>query len=297
MLIQTEIYMLLFQFNLSLKKFYSLRKKYFIALVMMFMATTNSAYAEDVVPDKFKISLGGYSLIRNESSMSLTEPNLGAGISISPQDTLGLKTEQTVLRLDGYYRFTKTHALTYSWYSISSDGKKTIEEEFDWLDEEGNEITIPIGAKVDTALNFDVYKLGYLWSFHHTDKVKMAVGAGLHITRIAIGLSTDTTSSGVDASDTSTTLPLPVLSFDLRYKVTPKFGWSLKSEWFVLKFEDWDGLYTDVTLAMEYRVFKNVGLGAGLSSNNLEISEDASDHKFKYESRITGVLIYAATYF
>lgn len=288
--------MLLSQFNMSLKRFYSLRKKYFIALVM-FMATTNFAYAEDVVPDKFKISLGGYSLIRNESSMSLTEPNLGAGISISPEDTLGLKTEQTVLRLDGHYRFTKTHALTYSWYSISSNGNKTIDEEFDWLDKDGNKITIPIGAKVDTALDFDVYKLGYLWSFHHTDKVEMAVGAGLHITRIAIGLSTDTTSSGVDASDTSTTLPLPVLSFDLRYKVTPKFGWSLKSEWFVLKFEDWDGLYTDVTLAMEYRVFKNVGLGAGLSSNNLEVSEDASDHKFKYESRITGVLIYAATYF
>ena len=271
--------------------------KKIIALVMMFMVTTNYAYAEDIVPDKFKISLGGYSLIRNESSMSLTEPNSGAGISISPQDTLGMKTEQTVLRLDGYYRFTKTHALTYSWYSISSDGKKVIDEQFDWLDEDGSEITIPIGAKVDTTLDFDVYKLGYLWSFHHTDKVEIAVGAGLHIASIAIGINTDTTSSGIDASDTSTSLPLPVLSFDLRYKVTPKFGWLLKSEWFALKYEDWDGLYTDVTVAMEYRAYKNLGLGAALASNNLEINEDASDHKFKYENRITGVLIYAATYF
>jgi len=156
MLIQAEIYMLLSQFNMSLKRFYSIRKKYFIALVMMFMATTNYAYAEDVVPDKFKISIGGYSLIRNDSSMSLTEPNLGAGISISPQDTLGLKTEQTVLRLDGYYRFTKAHALTYSWYSISSDGNKTIDGQFDWLDEDGNEIIIQVGAKVDTTLDFDV---------------------------------------------------------------------------------------------------------------------------------------------
>jgi len=289
--------MLLSQFNMFIKRFCSLRKKCFIALVMMFMVTTNYAYAEDLVPDKFKISLGGYSLIRNDGSLSLTEPNSGVGVSISPEDTLDLKPEQTVLRLDGYYRFTKTHALTYSWYSISSNGKKTIEEEFDWLDKDGNEITIPIGAKVDAALNYDVYKLGYLWSFHHTEKVEMAVGAGLHLTRIAVAMRTDTTSSGIDASDTSTTLPLPVLSFDLSYKVTPKFGWFLKSEWFALKFDDWDGLYTDLTAAMEYRIFKNVALGAGLSSNNLEVVEDTSDHKFKYENRITGVQIYAATYF
>ena len=297
MLIQDGIYMLLSQFNMSLKIFYSIRKKYFITLVMIFMVTTNHVYAEDVVPDKFKISIGGYSLIRNDASMSLTEPNLGAGISISPQDTLGLETEQTVLRLDGYYRFTKTHALTYSWYRISSDGKKILEKEFEWLDEDGNEITIPVGAKVETTFNNDIYKLGYLWSFHHTDKVEMAVGAGLHITRVAIGMHTDTTSSGIDASDVSTSLPLPVLSFNIKYKVTPKFGWILKAEWFALKYDDWDGLYTDVMMAMEYRVFKNVGLGTGLASNNLELSEDASDHKFKYENRITGVLIYAATYF
>ena len=279
------------------KRYYSIRKKYFITLVMMFMVTTNHVFAEDVLPDKLKISIGGYSLIRNDASMSLTEPNLGTGISISPQDTLGLETEQTVLRLDGYYRFTKTHALTYSWYRISSDSKKIIEKEFEWLDKDDNEITIPVGAKVDTAIVSDIYKLGYLWSFHHTDKVEMAVGAGLHITRIAVDMHADTTSSGIDASDVSISLPLPVLGFNIKYKVTPKFDWFIKAEWFALKYDDWDGFYTDVTMAMEYRAFKNVGLGTGLASNNLELSEDASNHKFKYENRITGVLIYAATYF
>lgn len=293
MLTQTKIYMLLSQFN----NFYLMRKKSFIVLVMMALFTAKHVYAEEVVPDKFKISIGGYSLIRNDASMSLTEPNLGAGVSINPQDTLGLETEQTVLRLDGYYRFSQKHALVYSWYRISSDGKKTVEEQFEWIDNDGNEITIPVGAKVETAFDYDIYKFGYLWSFHHTDKVEMAVGAGLHIARIAIDMTSDTTSSGIEASNVSTGLPLPVVSFNLNYKITPKFDWSLKAEWFAIEFDEWKGLYTDVTLLMEYRIFKNVGLGAGLASNFLEISEDASDHKFDYENRITGVLIYGATYF
>ena len=92
-------------------------------------------------------------------------------------------------------------------------------------------------------------------------------------------------------------MPLPVLSFILKYKVTPKFGWFVKSEWFALKFDDWEGLYTDAMMGIEYRFFKNVGLGAGLGSNSLDISENTSDHKFNFDNRMTGVFIYAATYF
>lgn len=35
------------------------------------------------MPDKFKIALGGYTRVRYDSSLSLTEPDLGAGLSIN----------------------------------------------------------------------------------------------------------------------------------------------------------------------------------------------------------------------
>ena len=275
----------------------SILKKSFILLVILFMGTSNYAQAEDVVPDQFRIALGGFAVVRYDSLMSLTEPNLGAGISISPEDTLGLSSEQTVLRLEGYYRFTKKHALTYSWYKISSDGNKAIVEEFDWLDTNGDTITIPIGAKVDSTLSYDIFKLGYLWSFHHTDKVEMSAGVGLHMTRIEIGLQTDTTTSGIKAKDVDTTLPLPVVSFSIIYHVTPKFAWHFKQEFFTLQYDNWDGIYTDSTLGIEYRTFENVGLGIALSSNSLKVTEKKDDYKFSYDNLITGVLINAAAYF
>lgn len=107
-------------YNLSPSNFYSLLKKDRFLFVIMLIVITNLIHAEDNIPDKFKIAFGGYSLIDSTSSLSLTEPNLGAGISISPEDTLGLNSEKNVLRLTGYYRFSKDHSLTYSWYSISS---------------------------------------------------------------------------------------------------------------------------------------------------------------------------------
>jgi hypothetical protein len=284
-------------FNLTFNCMCSLPKKCVFLLVAMLFASSNLAHAEDSVPDKFRITLGGYSVFRYDGTMSLTDPDLGAGITISPEDTLGLDNEQTVLRLTGHYRFTKEHALTYSWYRISSQANKTLTEEFDWLDEDGNPITIPVGVKIDSSLDLNIFKVGYLWSFHHSDKVELALGAGLHVTRIAVGLHASTTSSGGEAEDIAVTVPLPVVSLALTYAITPKLSWAIKSEAFVLKYEDWEGLYTDVTLVMEYRVHKNVGLGIGLGSNSLKITEETPDHNFSFDNRITGVLIYAAAYF
>lgn len=281
----------------SVNSFFSSLKKRVFLLVTILYAGIYPLHAEDSMPDKFKITLGGYSVFRYDGTMSLTDPSIGAGISISPEDTLGLDNEQSVLRLTGYYRFTKEHALSYSWYRISSQGNKTLTKEFEWLDEDGNQITIPVGAKVDSSIDYNIFKVGYLWSFHHTDKVELALGAGLHLTRFAVGLRADTTSSGGEVQDVAVTVPLPVISLALNYAVTPKFHWSIKSEAFALNYEDWNGIYTDVTLTMEYRTFENVGLGIGLGSNSLKVTEDTSEHKFIFDNRITGALIYAAAYF
>ena len=274
-------------------------KKYFAALWMLciFLTMVNLVRAEEPLPDKFKIAIGGYAVGRYDSTMSLTEPTLGAGVSISPEDTLGLDLKQTVTRLDGYYRFTPKHALTYSWYNINSTGNKTIDEEFEWLDENGNSVTIPIGAQANTDLDYDIYKIGYLYSFYHNDKVELAAGAGLHITSISVALDVDTTSGPLDTKNIKSTVPLPVLSFGLTYHVTPKFMWYLKSEVFAISIDDWSGTYTDSTLAMEYRAWKNVGLGAGLGSNALKIIEETGDYKFQYENRISGLNLYVAAYF
>jgi len=271
--------------------------KYISIFALIFCGLFNQVHAQEADFSKNEISLGGYALARYDSAMSLTDPDLGVGGSISPEDTLGLKTEQTVVRLDGIHRFNKRHAMTYSWYSISSDGNKILDEDIDWQDENGDMITLPVGAQVATAIDYDIFKLGYLWSFYHSDKVELAVGAGLHITKLAINIDADTTSSGVSASDTDVTLPLPVLSFALQYHVTPKFYWYIKSESFAIKLNNLEGTYTDNTFGLEYRAFKHFGFGAGLGSNSLKLIDEDSAYKLSFDNRISGVLFYVSTYF
>jgi hypothetical protein len=272
--------------------------KYLLSVVTALSFMVAPARAEEPLPDRFRLAISGYFLTRYESNVSLSGTASGVGVSISPEETLGLDIANAVARIEGYYRIRPKHAITFSWYSINSTGSKSIEKDFGWTTPGGVDIVIPAGAQVDSTLNFDVFKVGYLWSFYRTEKVELSLGAGLHASQLKLGLNASTTiPSGQSAERVDTTIPLPVFSFALRYHVTPKYLWFLKTEAFAMKFNDWVGSYRDTTFGLEYRLWKHVALGAGLSSNSLEIEQDASSYRLKYDYTINGGLLYAAMYF
>ena len=106
-----------------------IRAKRAALVASLVMLGSSPAMAQE--DDKFEISVGGYSVFRYESAVSLTKTNLGAGISISPRDTLGLNGEQTVFRLDGRFRFNSNHAMTFSWFRINANASKTLADDIE----------------------------------------------------------------------------------------------------------------------------------------------------------------------
>ena len=193
------------------------------------------------------------------------------------------------MRLDGRYRFTEKHGLSMSWYRISANGDRSIQKDIEWLGRDGNVITIPLGAGVTSAMEYDILKLAYQWSFYHNEKVELSIGGGIHFTDIAIKLTASATNTGESASRAASLVPLPVASFRLGYDVTPKLKWYLQTELFALSIDDWDGTYTDLQLGMEYRLLQKLGVGVGLGSNSLRLLEETDKSRFNYDNRITGV--------
>ena len=127
--------------------------------------------------------------------------------------------------------------------------------------------------------------------------MSLSVGAGLHLTTVELDLEAETTSSGASASKGDTSLPLPVVAFGLDYIVTPKFGWFLQAEVFALSFDDWSGTYDDILFGAEYRLFRNVSVGAAVGNNSLLAVEKNSDSRFEFENRITGLFLYLKGHF
>ena len=268
-------------------------------LAVLALSSTAPAVAENkAYPDKFRLAFSGYSIDRSNATLSVTDPDLGIGVAINPRDAFGLDFDSTVLRIEGYYRFNERHALTYGWYNLDSTGSKSLEDSVDWVDRDGNEISIPVGATVESTLDVETIKVGYLYSFYESEKVEAAIGAGFHISRLEVGLDASViTPPNASIQQVDTSVPLPVVSGAFRYYVTPRFQWDLRAEIFSLEFDDWYGSFIDVTFGLEYRVWKHVALGAALTRSALEIEEDNKDYFLQYENQLNGALIYVATYF
>jgi hypothetical protein len=242
--------------------------------------------------DRFELSAGGYAVFQYDSAVSLTATEAGVGISFSPRDTLGLNSEQTVFRMDGRYWFKPNHAMTFSWYRISSRNRKTLLDDIEWVDDDGNTVVIPIGTSVSSSLGYDIYKLGYLWSFYQSEKVELAAGAGLHIAHIGLGLSAQSGLFDDELRKAESDLPMPVLSFALEYSVTPRFDWYIKTQLFSLELGEWRGLYSDVQLGIDYQLFEHIGVGAALGSNALEVVREYDNMRFGFDNRVSGLHVF-----
>jgi hypothetical protein len=249
--------------------------------------------------DKFEFAAGGYAVFQYDSVVSLTETNIGAGISFSPRDTLGLEGEQTVFRLGGRYRFKPNHAFTFSWYRISSDSNKTLLDDIEWVDEDGNTVTIPTGTSVSASLGYDIYKVGYQWSYYRSDKVELTAGVGLHFADVDLELAVEAGLFDSELRTATSNVPMPVASFGLEYSVTPKFDWYLDAQLFAIDLGEWRGIYSDFQLGVKYQLFKYVGAGLAVGSNSLEVRReyDNDDVRFDYNNRVSGLYLFLTATF
>ena len=262
------------------------------------------ALADDSVPVKgnnVKLSFGAYNIIEADTYVSLTERNVGLGISISPHDTLGTDLEQSVVQLDGSYQFNEEDAVKFSWYKISSSGGNEVSKEFTWLDENGDEFTIGAGSASSSKLVFEIVDLAYLWTFYDSEKVELRASAGLHITRLSIEIAVTNSASGSSTKTTgeqvAATLPLPTFGLGVTYHITPRWRWHADANLFAIRYDDWRGSYSDIEFLLEYQPTDNFSVGMGVGSNKLKLTEETSDHIFSFDNRLTGFLFQISTMF
>lgn len=261
------------------------------------LAWQSVANADSLAMDEtFSISAGSYHVFRADTTLSLVSRNAGAGAAIRPADTLGLDLENTVLKVNGRYRFTPRSQVSVSWFKVDSDARRDLQSDVEWVAPNGDDITLAAGSRVDSSMDYEISKASYFYSFYHNEKVELMVGGGLHVSSFAIDIDVLSTPPGASstqqAESAATTLPLPTLGFGLNYRVTPRFHWFLRGDGFYLEFDEWKGLFTDLEVGAEYRLWKGLGVGAGLATNNLNVTETTSKYKFRYDNRLSGAHLY-----
>ena len=262
-----------------------------IIKLLLLVTLTYQVLCADVA-DKWKVNAGAMFVTNFETEMQLTPKNLPLSLRINTKDQLGMKNETGVLRLDGYYRFNDRHRMEFSYFRVTSNGSIISSKELLWDDQ-----NISAGASVESYFNMAVYKVNYGYSFYHNKKVELTLTAGLHITTIELGLTAKGTINGSPSesynSGAVATLPLPVIGFNGEYTIINKRLFvNYKTDYFVIKMDDFNGMLLSSALNLEYRFVDHVGVGLGYNSNKIFVEATNNDNKLEISNDLSGVLLY-----
>ena len=262
----------------------------FFSMPMLQAAENTESSPDESYPDKFEILFGSYFVADTSTEVSVNGTVGNIGTTIDMQRDLGADDRLSVPRIDGYYRFNDKHRIEFSWFNIERKGTKTISIDIDVGDENflASEV---IDSKVDTAF----LKLAYGYSFYKSPKVELSFIAGLNLLYYSVVLDNKTTGK-VERADV--TAPLPVFGLSMDYTISPRWLVHYKVETFYIELgSEIRGSLLSAELGVEYRLFKNMGLGLAINRFALDAKVNTSSYSGGVTDLYRGSNLYVSAYF
>lgn len=247
--------------------------------------------------DKFKVRVGGFLTKNYDTTARIDSDRFRLGTLIDLEDDFNVDDNESIWRLDGFYRFNERHRLGFGIYSSRRNGEAIAGREFviGKPDQICCGARIPVGARVDTKLNFDLYQLSYGYSFVNRRKYEATLSAGINFRKLdfEIGYQTQL-GNRVRGNSVGSEgwVPLPTVGFGGRWNFTEKLETNLRMEAFYLQFDNYEGYYNEILLNLEHRTFKHVGFGLGVNYGNLNLRGRQDDIRGELDSRVLGLLAY-----
>jgi hypothetical protein len=237
---------------------------------------TTSTDGKQYLPwDKGSVALGGYVTFFNSTvSFGL---NNAPGVKINGEDVLGLDSRLTVFRVDAMFRpgASRRNQVDFSYASYDRSGSATLSKE---LTIDG--ITYPVGAHVDSVLNFDIIRATYSYALIQDERMRIALGAGAYAIPLKYGLNIQTEGGRSAVEGANTTLPFPALALRVEFQIIPKLFLNGGVEGMYLPISDFKASILDATAGLEYRPWKHIGLGLGYGFTGVHVNAESSKSSY-----------------
>src|SRR5579859_5945905 len=196
--------------------------KRFFVIFILFSCALSRLEAQDfdseTLPwEKGSLQLGGLlATFHSELTFGIKGGRNG---SINGEDLLGLDSTLGVFRADAFYRPGKRRRsqFDFTYASYDRDGSVTLSRELTI----GSK-TYPVGARVETLLNFDISRGTYSYAVVQNERVRVALGLGVYVVPLRYGLKVQTQSAHSVVEGADATVPLPELALRTEVRLYSK---------------------------------------------------------------------------
>jgi len=236
--------------------------------------------------EKFNLRLGGI-VHRFDSKLALAGPQRSREFDL--EDVAGAQHERTSVWAEGTWRFASRHRLGIQAFGGKRENQRAISQDIELEDR-----TIPVNTVLNTEVKTTFVIANYQYSFMKNEKMEIAGLLGLYTAQFRFKFGA--TQPLVDI-DRKTTAPLPVLGASIDYHINPRWTVSGLLEGLKLKIGDVEGRVLNFTLATDYMLTRNFGLGAGYNATALKVDVHKSGFNGEVKWATDGLFVFGQARF
>ena len=222
-----------------------------IFLVLAAGVASAQQIAHPGLTDRWTLQIGAYSP-KVDTTASLNGTGGRVGTSVNFEEDLNLTDRKTMPSVLASVRLGERWKIEAEYLYLRRSGTRVISRTINWGDN-----TYPVGATVNSEFDSDIYRLSAGYSFVKDSQRELGIALGVHATDFSSSLSAAT----VGARTGETLAPLPTIGFYGAYAFSPQWLVSGRVDYFSLKYEDYDGSLTNLSIGVDYRVARNFAVG------------------------------------
>jgi opacity protein-like surface antigen len=276
---------------------YQVKQRLFGLFLSSIISTTVFAAGSAINPvldDPFTFRLGATYMEPDGKISSTIKGNSTVDLSASD---LGIEDGSTNPYFGFRWRFTDRWRLTFDYFGLDVDG--SVRRDFG--DFEFGDISASGFLAVDTSFKTDFYVTQVGYSFLKNERAELGAGLGLHVvnfdTSLKVSGGIGEKSDAIQSDSIDLTAPLPNILGYGTYAFTPKLSLGGSIGWFGLDYDQYSGNLVTLAAALEYRLTKHIGVGAGYNYVDMDLTIDKSNREDEYNLKYTGPVLYLSAGF
>lgn len=227
--------------------------------VAALLALPGAVHAQ-TLDDKYWIEISGFwpDVDSDVQVANVNHPNIATKIDL--ESDLALADRKVVPAVQAGARFGH-FVVAAEYYSLHRSGSRAIGRNITFDD-----VTYGVGATVGSEFNSDIYRLTVGYDIVKKDDFELGLALGGHITNFEVALNGQGTVNGTavvstEARRKSVLAPLPTVGAYGAVRLVPRLMLTGRVDWLQLKIDDYKGRLWNVQAELNYRLFKNVGIG------------------------------------
>ena len=206
-------------------------------------------------------------------------------------DDLGLDERDWTYIVGAKIKITKRLNMNLDYFGYHSDATKRADSEFNFDD-----VIIPIGARVDTSLDMDVYVVNFGYDLVHTEQTRFGIGLGAHIADLSLDIKgkarVGDTEFPLGEGHEDVTAPAPNIHVYGAVGFTNNFIMRFDGGWMSLKYDDCSGRLFFADVLLEYWPLKYAGIGGGFRFLDVDLDYKTNKKKEEYDVTFPGPVVY-----